>query len=859
MRFFTLKGRRQSLLMSLFICLMLPMNVAAQKLEVVSLEDAVTDNTAWNPSTSHKLDDGRYCPVVKVEFNQPACDFEGGIFEGKKPVFKTNEYWVYMLPGARHLIIKHPNFDKIDIFFDEVNPEIVRLKEKHTYILKLKGEIKKGLESVEKGEAASMLKMAQNYENGTGAYNKNIQQALEWYEKAAEAGSFEAQEYLADVLYEGKNGFLKDEHQAVRWNEICAKRGNEKEIFRTAQLYEGMGLNLQAISWYIKYNELHPTKELQMQIAQLYDTSSPNHNKWLKIAADNGHIEAAYELATNLAPRNQQTAAVYYQKAVDANHAMAKNDYGTYLITGKYGFIIDEAKGKALIGSLGAQSAELKTEDTKMAPYIAQIPDFLQAVKHGDANAILKLLLIYQALGDDLMVNKMRLIALYNFCYEEVPLPESFDPILINNANKTGSSSSTIDKNLSGKYSNSLYPRRKSDTNFAKLLPLLMGKTLDESKWKNFDHPEVYNTIINDFKGLCTIIWNVINEVLNSQVTDGNIMYLKEILKLACSGEETCQQMLFRQNGNISLDKLAIKNKSKLTSLHKQLLQQRLSHNQSIIDEKKYTSKYHKNDLKKENKDITEILRCAKVTESVKTGEWLSQLKEEGYFWTREVAANSKSMDDKNNKKMAEEAKIQELKRNEVQKNIIKERGKRTGVKTFEVKGVSFNMVLVKPNPKAKYSDLNSGVTDYAPKASYYIAETEVTQELWDAVMGESSKSSTLQQPKYIKHTNQWPKFETFINKLNKLTGKHFRIPTHAEWEYAAHGGALSGSPCCIIHTADKYRFKDYRVAQGTPNEMGLYDILTGVVVNERPNGGWPSPNQRYSDHLGLRLALSAQ
>lgn len=143
--------------------LLLPLSLLAQKLEVVSLEDALIDNTAWNPSTCHKLEDGRYCPVIKVEFNQPACVFEGGIFEGKKPLYKTNEYWVYMLPGARHIIIKHPNFEKIDVFFDEVNPNIVRLQEKHTYVLKLKGEIKKGLESVEKGEASSMLKMAQNY------------------------------------------------------------------------------------------------------------------------------------------------------------------------------------------------------------------------------------------------------------------------------------------------------------------------------------------------------------------------------------------------------------------------------------------------------------------------------------------------------------------------------------------------------------------------------------------------------------------------------------------------------------------------------------------------------------------------
>ena len=87
-----LKNTLFSLIVSLFA-----LSAVAQKLQVVSFEAALTDNTAWNPSTCHKLDDGRYCPIVKVEFNAPSCAFEGGVIEGKAPLFKTNEYWVYML------------------------------------------------------------------------------------------------------------------------------------------------------------------------------------------------------------------------------------------------------------------------------------------------------------------------------------------------------------------------------------------------------------------------------------------------------------------------------------------------------------------------------------------------------------------------------------------------------------------------------------------------------------------------------------------------------------------------------------------------------------------------------------------
>ena len=117
----------------------------------------------------------------------------------------------------------------------------------------------------------------------------------------------------------------------------------------------------------------------------------------------------------------------------------------------------------------------------------------------------------------------------------------------------------------------------------------------------------------------------------------------------------------------------------------------------------------------------------------------------------------------------------------------------------------------------------------------YYIGKYEVTQALWKAVMG--NNPSSFKGDNLPVEEVSWDDCQDFISKLNRITGKTFRLPTEAEWEYAARGGnksrgyQYSGSSNLsdVAWYKDNSGSKTHAVGTKQPNELGIYDMCGNV------------------------------
>jgi formylglycine-generating enzyme required for sulfatase activity len=162
---------------------------------------------------------------------------------------------------------------------------------------------------------------------------------------------------------------------------------------------------------------------------------------------------------------------------------------------------------------------------------------------------------------------------------------------------------------------------------------------------------------------------------------------------------------------------------------------------------------------------------------------------------------------------------------------------------TFTVNGVSFTMIGVEGGTftmGATSEQVNDASSAEKPShqvtlSDFYIGETVVTQELWKAVMGSNPSHYTGSQNPVDKVS--WEDCQTFIRKLNQLTGHNFRLPTEAEWEYAARGGKKSrgykyaGSNTIgdVAWYSDNSNDTTHPVKQKRANELGLYDMSGNV------------------------------
>ena len=151
---------------------------------------------------------------------------------------------------------------------------------------------------------------------------------------------------------------------------------------------------------------------------------------------------------------------------------------------------------------------------------------------------------------------------------------------------------------------------------------------------------------------------------------------------------------------------------------------------------------------------------------------------------------------------------------------------------TFTVGGVEFKMVPVSGGT----FDMNMDAGIQVTLDDFYIGQTEVTQELWTAVMGDNPSSHTGVANLPVENIS-WFSAKVFIERLNILTGEHFRLPTEAEWEYAARGGSMASNDTYsggsdLETIAWYYTNSDdttHPVKTKAPNYLGAYDMSGNV------------------------------
>jgi formylglycine-generating enzyme required for sulfatase activity/predicted nucleic acid-binding Zn ribbon protein len=279
-----------------------------------------------------------------------------------------------------------------------------------------------------------------------------------------------------------------------------------------------------------------------------------------------------------------------------------------------------------------------------------------------------------------------------------------------------------------------------------------------------------------------------------------------------------------REAGTIRSQLASVKNQLAIAETETERLQNELKAKEDLLqskDDEIQSISQRLDDEMKQSSDIKHNLE--------------SQLKKS----QSEYAALKRQYDE--DKKYIEEVKKKE--KEEEAKRLAKEEEKRKGFRLFTVNGVTFKMIRVEGGTFQMGATNEQGSDAYDSEKpahsvtldDYMIGETKVTQELWEAVMG--SNPSAFKGINNPVEQVSWNDCKNFISKLNSLTGQHFRLPTEAEWEFAARGGnksqhfKYSGS-----NSIDRVAWYDrnsdgetHPVGKKDANELGLYDMSGNV------------------------------